>query len=153
MSFSQRSDVQGVSTGVVIELAAMRDVQHRGGMLPTTLVGAARRVEKRLAVRLHPAGSAVKMEHVSIVIVEPADVRRLRMAGADLSALPAPVADVAQRYGGISLIVSASQRCSMVATVWRIVMAPGCAHVSRTSRARRGGLGMRVAVVALLTNC
>jgi len=33
--------------------------------------------------------------------------------------------DVVQRYGGISLIVSASQRCSIAVTVSRMVMGTG----------------------------
>jgi hypothetical protein len=51
----------------------------------------------------------MEVGHAALVIVKPMDVERAGMAGANLPALTG-----ASR--GISLIVSASQRCSMAVT-------------------------------------
>jgi hypothetical protein len=48
----------------------------------------------------------------------------------------APVADVVQRQGGISLIVRASQRCSMVVSVWAMFMAHGVGVLARMVKGR-----------------
>jgi hypothetical protein len=72
----------------------------------------------------------------ALIIVEPTDMQHAGMARTDLPALPGAGGGRGAAVWRISLIVSASQRCSMEVAFWGMFIGAGCASLK--SRTRMG---------------